>query len=74
MYALARKNGHAVWKEQWYALTLRFSLRADLYMTQKNQVFITNVVVTNSTWEAVASSVIAKLNSIVKICKYKRAS
>jgi len=50
-------------------------------MTQKNQVFITNVVVTNSTWEAVASSVIswlvsviAKLNSIVKICKYKRAS
>jgi hypothetical protein len=48
-------------------------------MTQKNQVFVTNVVVTDSTWEIMTSSVIsqptsviAKLNTITKIYKYKR--
>jgi hypothetical protein len=33
MYALAWENGHAVWKERWYALTSRVSLWADLYTT-----------------------------------------
>jgi antirestriction protein len=48
-------------------------------MTQEDQVFITNVVVINPTWKMVVSSVITRpvsaigeLNTIAKICKYKR--
>jgi len=37
----------------------RVSLQIDLYMTQEDQDFIANVVVTNLTWEMVASSVIS---------------
>jgi hypothetical protein len=33
MYALVQKNGHVVWREQWYALTSRDPLGVDLYMT-----------------------------------------
>jgi hypothetical protein len=47
-------------------------------MTRKDQVFVVDVVVTNSTRETMASSVIswpinvvAKFNAIVKIRKYK---
>jgi hypothetical protein len=32
MYALARKSGHVVWREQWYAFTPKASLQIDLYM------------------------------------------
>jgi hypothetical protein len=35
MYALAWKNGHIVWREQWYAFTSRISLQSDLYITRK---------------------------------------
>jgi hypothetical protein len=38
----------------------RISLRTDLYMTQEDQVFITNVVVTDPMWEMVALSVISQ--------------
>jgi hypothetical protein len=60
MYALARKNGHIVWREQWYALTSGISLQFDLYMTRKDQVFIANVVVIDQTWEIVPSNVISQ--------------
>ncbi len=33
----------------WYAFMLGVSLRADLYMTQKDQVFVVDVVVINLT-------------------------
>jgi hypothetical protein len=79
MYALARKNEHAIWKEQWYALTSGVSLQVDIYMTWEDQVFVVNVVVTNSTWETMVLNVIsrptcaiAKLSTIAKIRKYKR--
>jgi hypothetical protein len=42
----------------WYAFMLGVSLRADLYMTQKDQVFVVDVVVINLTQETMASSVI----------------
>jgi hypothetical protein len=55
------------------------SLRIDLYMTCEDQVFIANVMVINLTWKIVATNVmnqpdiaIAELNTIVKICKYRR--
>ncbi len=55
------------------------SLWIDFYMTWKDQVFITNVVVIDPMWETVASSVIsqlagiiAELNAIIQICKYRR--
>jgi hypothetical protein len=74
MYALIRESGHVVWKKQWYA----FSLRVDLYMTQKDQVFIADVVIIDPTREIVASNVISwptcatvELNTIVKMYKYK---
>jgi len=58
---------------------LRISLEVDFYMTREDQVFIVNLVVTNSTWETVASSVISqptnaivKLNTITKIREYRR--
>jgi hypothetical protein len=59
MYALTQENGHIVWKEWWYALTSGTSLQANLYMTHEDHVFVVNVMVTNLTWEIVASSVIA---------------
>jgi hypothetical protein len=37
MYALVQQSGHVVWKEWWYALMLIFSLRANLYITQKTK-------------------------------------
>jgi len=47
-----------------------------LYMIHKDHVFVANVVVTNMTWETMATSVInrptgvaVKLNTIVKIHK-----
>jgi hypothetical protein len=49
MYVLVQKSGHDVWKEWWYALMLGISLQADFYMTQEDQVFVTNVVVINPT-------------------------
>jgi len=58
MYAPVRRNGHDVWKEQWYALMLKISLRTDLYMTQKDQVFVGDVVVTDPTWETMVLNVI----------------
>jgi hypothetical protein len=58
MYAPVRRNGHDVWKEQWYALMLKISLRTDLYMTQKDQVFVGDVVVTDLTWETMVLNVI----------------
>jgi hypothetical protein len=58
---------------------LRVSLRADLYITQEDHVFITNVVITNLMWEMVVSNVInqptnviMELNTIFKVHKYKR--
>ncbi len=57
---------------------LRVSLRNDFYMTQKDQVFIADVVVTDMTWEIVALNVInrptgaiVEFNVITKTCKYK---
>jgi hypothetical protein len=47
MYALAQESGHDISRERWYALTLGVSLRADLYMTRKDQVFIIDVPVIN---------------------------
>jgi hypothetical protein len=58
MYFVVQESGHIVWKEQWYALTSRISLRDDLYMTKEVQVFVVDVVVTNLTWETMVSSVI----------------
>jgi hypothetical protein len=57
----------------------RVSLQANFYMTREDQIFITNVVVVNPTWEMVASTFISqlinvatKLNVIAKIYKYKK--
>jgi len=78
MYAFTWKSGHIVWKEQWYALTSGASLRTNLYVTHEDQIFVTNVVVTDLTWEIVALNVISRLvgaiikhNAIAKIRKYK---
>jgi len=78
MYALVRKNGHVIWRKRWYALTWRISLRIDFYMTQKDQVFIANVVVTYPMWETMflnvinwPMNVVAKFNTIVKIRIYR---
>jgi hypothetical protein len=58
---------------------IRVSLQVDLYMTRKEQVFIVDVMVIDPTWEMVALNVInwptcatMKLNTIVKIRKYRR--
>ncbi len=78
MYALARKSGHDVWKKQWSTFTSRVSLQANLYMTPKNQVFVTNVVVTDPTRKMTVSNVISwpvgaivELNTIAQIRKYR---
>ncbi len=79
MYAFAQESEHDVWKEWWYALTLRVSLQANFYMTWKDQVFVANVVVIDPMQEIVVSSVISQptgvtmeLNAIAKIYKYSR--
>jgi hypothetical protein len=33
MYGLVQENGHTKWKEWWYTLMLRVSLRTDFYIT-----------------------------------------
>jgi hypothetical protein len=78
MYVFAQKNMHVVWGQQWCSLTSGISLRTDFYMTQKDQVFIADVVVTNLKWETMALNVISqlegamvKLNAIAKIRKYR---
>jgi hypothetical protein len=77
MYAPVWENGHVIWRERWYALTSKISLWVNLYMIQKDQVFIANVVVTNLTWETTIwnvinqpTSAVVKPNVIVKIRKY----
>jgi hypothetical protein len=60
MYALVRKSEHVVWREWWYALTSRTSLRVDLYMTHEHQVFVANVVVTNLTQKMVFMNAITQ--------------
>jgi hypothetical protein len=47
MYVFAWESGHSVWKERWYAFTSIISLRTDIYMTQKDQVFVADVVIIN---------------------------
>jgi hypothetical protein len=47
MYAPIRKSGHTIWREWWYAFTLRISLQINLYTNQKDQVFIADVVITD---------------------------
>jgi hypothetical protein len=56
---------------------LGVSLWTNLYMTWEDHVFVVDVVVTDLTWETMASSainrptcVVMKLNTIAKICKY----
>jgi hypothetical protein len=78
MYAFVWKSGHAVWRKRWYALTLGVSLQTALCMTWKDYVFVTNVVVTDLMRKTMALSVInwptcviAELNTIVKIHKYR---
>jgi hypothetical protein len=78
MYVITQESGHVVWKERWYALMSKISLRTDIYMIQEDHVFIANVVVTNPMWETMALSVISQptdvvvdLSTIVKICKYR---
>ncbi len=79
MYVFPWKNEHDVWRKWWYAFTSRVSLRIDLYMIQKDQVFVVNVVITDIMRKMVALSVInqpivaiAKLSTITKVSKYKR--
>jgi hypothetical protein len=59
MYAMARENGHIIWKKQWYALMSRVLFQADLYMTQEDQVFVVNAVVTNLMRGTIASNLIS---------------
>jgi hypothetical protein len=49
MYALARENGHDVWKQQWYALMSRVLLQTNIYMICEDQVFVADVVVIDQT-------------------------
>jgi hypothetical protein len=80
MYALAQENRHVVWKKRWYAITSRISSQVDLYVTQKDQVFVANVVVIHPTRETVVSNVInqlttyvvVELSAITKIRTYRR--
>jgi hypothetical protein len=79
MYAFAQESEHAIWKKRWYAFTSKNSLRADLYMIWKDQVFVIDVVVSDLMREMVALNVISrligvvvKLSAIAKICKYRR--
>jgi hypothetical protein len=47
MYAFVRKNGHVVWKDQWYIVMSRVSLQTNLYMTHENKVLVADVAVTS---------------------------
>ncbi len=56
----------------------KVSLRTDLYMTRKDQIFIANVMSNNPTQKTMGTSVInrpvgatAKFSTIVNICKYR---
>jgi len=40
-----QESGHDVWRKQWYTFTSKVSLRANLYMTRKDQVVIVDVMV-----------------------------
>jgi hypothetical protein len=78
-YVLARKNGHIVRREQWYALMSKISLSVNIYMTCEDWVFVANVMIIDPTWETMimnvisrATSVVVELNAIVKIRKYRR--
>jgi len=73
------KRVSTIWRKQWYTFMQRFSLQADFYMTHEDQVFVVNVVVIDLTHETMVTnvisqptSVVAKLITIVKICKYRR--
>jgi ribonucleotide reductase beta subunit family protein with ferritin-like domain len=66
-------------RKWWYALMLGISLQVDLYMTHEYKAFVANVMVTNLTWETMATNVIsqpasaiAEFSAIVKIYKYRR--
>ncbi len=79
MYAPTSKSEHNVWKKWWYTFTSRVSLQVNLYITNENQVFVADVIIMNLTQEMVATNVIhqitgvvAKLNTIIKIHKYRR--
>jgi hypothetical protein len=79
MYALVWGIRHIIWKERWYALTSRVSLRTNLYITWKDQVFIANVVVIDPMRNTMSSNVInqlagatMKFNTIIEIRKYRR--
>jgi hypothetical protein len=70
---------HIVWKEWSYTFTLRISLQTYFYMTCKDQVFVADVMVIDSTWEMMVMNVISRpvgaiveLTSIVKICNYRK--
>jgi hypothetical protein len=76
MYALVRKSGHSVWKK--YTFTSGVSLRENFYMTHEDQVFIVDVIVNDPTRETMVLNIItrlvgvvAELNAIAKIRKYK---
>jgi hypothetical protein len=56
MYVFAWESGHSIWKERWYAFTSKVSLWTNIYMTQKDQVFVVDVVIINPMWETVVSS------------------
>jgi hypothetical protein len=58
MYGLIQENGHVEWSERWYTFTSGVSLQANLYMTQKDQVFVVDVVVIDLTREMMDSNVI----------------
>jgi hypothetical protein len=56
----------------------KISLQTNIYMIHENHIFVTNVVVIDSTWETVAMNVInrsasatVEFSTIAKICKYK---
>jgi hypothetical protein len=78
MYALAWEGGDVVWRDWWYVLVSGISLRIDLYMTWKDQVFIADVMVIDLTWKTVISSVInrpigavANLASLLRFASIK---
>jgi hypothetical protein len=78
IYAFAQESGHTIWRKWQYALTSGVSLWANFCTTQKDHVFITNVVGINLTWKTIASNVISrlisanvKLNAIANIHKCK---
>jgi hypothetical protein len=65
MYAFIRKSEHIVLREWWYAFTSGVSLEVNVYMNCEDQVFVTNVVVTDVTWETMVASVINRPVGVV---------